>query len=257
MPEPLLALDEWLLKTTFAGGVVLLMGALWMAFTRQPVQRQRIGEFALLAALLVALPAALPTWWSMPGASSNSATNKALFGQPLSSARTPPATDNQDYLATNNDNENSEFAERLESIIAYALRLEEKEENDAARITGPIDNASDGSCTKGSVLIIWGKWVLRVIGYSYLGLVVVLLIRCSIGYYGLWRFWRQRRPAPAHVHAALAELEPDPAHRPRIGVNSLVHGPVSYGLWKPTILLPPRSVMRAIRRNFDGSLPMN
>ena len=76
-------------------------------------------------------------------------------------------------------------------------------------------------------------------GFGYLGLVAVLLIRCSIGYYGLWRFWRQRRPAPAHVHAALAELEPDPAHRPRIGVNSLVHGPVSYGLWKPTILLPP------------------
>jgi len=240
MPEALHVLDEWLLKTTLAGGVVLLIGTLWMAFTRQPVQRQRIGEYALLAALFVAIPAALPSWWSLPGSSSISATNKALFGQSLPSNRVPPAGDNQNYVATNNESDNDELADALESIISYyTLKTEEKEENDAARIVGPGDNVSDVSCTKGSLITLWTQWALRIVGFAYLGLVVVLLIRCSIGYYGLWRFWRQRRPAPAHVHAALAELEPDLAHRPRIGVNSLVHGPVSYGLWKPTILLPP------------------
>lgn len=240
MPEALHVFDGWLLKTTLAGGVVLLIGTLWMAFTRQPVQRQRIGEFALLAALLVAIPAALPSWWSLPGASTHSATNKALFGQPFSPNRVPPVTDNQAQVTGNHENESDDLAETLESIISlYTFKTEEKEENDGANICVPNDNASDSNCTKGGVFTLWGRWVLRIIGITYMTLVSVLLIRCSIGYYGLWRFWRQRRPAPAHVHAALAELEPDVAHRPRIGVNSLVHGPVSYGLWKPTILLPP------------------
>lgn len=240
MPEALLVFDEWLLKTTLAGGVVLLIGTLWMAFTRQPVQRQRIGEFALLAALLVAIPAALPSWWSLPGASTSSTTNKALFGHSLSSSRVPASTDGQEYLTINN-NETNENDDAYDSILSfYTLKTEEKEENDAAKVMTPGDNASENNCsTKGSIIAVWGRWILRFIGFTYLTLVFVLLIRCSIGYYGLWRFWRQRRPAPAHVHAALAELEPIFAHRPRIGVNSLVHGPVSYGLWKPTILLPP------------------
>jgi len=241
MPEALLALDGWLLKTTLAGGVVLLIGTLWMAFTRQPVKRQRIGELALLAALLVALPAAMPSWWSLPG--STSTTSKTLFGNALPSQRLNGSSIDADKLyAAIDQNETEEEWDPIELVdYLYTLRVEEKEENDAA-IVNPSDNAIEHNCTQGDSSPLfpqWGRWILRLIGFAYMGLVAVLLIRCSIGYYGLWRFWRQRRPAPAHVHAALAELEPDPAHRPRIGVNSLVHGPVSYGLWKPTILLPP------------------
>src|SRR5882672_1324280 len=104
MPEALLAFDGWLLRTTLAGGVVLLIGTLWMAFTRQPVQRQRIGELALLAALLVALPAALPTWWSLPGGG-QSTTNKVLFGQSSSSHRLPPFASDHDKLMIVHDHE--------------------------------------------------------------------------------------------------------------------------------------------------------
>ena len=114
MPEALHGFDQWLLKSTLAGGVVLLIGTLWMAFTRQPVQRQRIGELALLAAILVAIPAALPSWWALPGASANSATNKAIFGQPFSSNRVASTPDNLSYVATNNDNESAILNETLE-----------------------------------------------------------------------------------------------------------------------------------------------
>lgn len=244
MSEAMLAFDEWLVRTSLAGGVVLLIGTLWMAFTRQPVQRQRIGELALLAALLVALPAALPTWWSIPGAGQSSTTSKVLFGQANSSTRHNPfGNDNDQGLATYGRSEMGDEQDALDFIdYLYASRMEDPDENDVSILVGPRENSTESNCTHGessSFVTSWGLWVLRLIGLGYIGLVVVLLLRCSIGYYGLWRFWRQRRPAPAHVHTALAELEPDPAHRPRIGVNSLVHGPVSYGLWKPTILLPP------------------
>src|SRR5207248_46568 len=94
----------------------------------------------------------------------------------------------------------------FEYIDSCYARVVEKDENDTATTTGPIDNNSEWSNIHGessSFVTVWGRWALRLIGFAYLGLVAALLIRCSIGYYGLWRFWRQRRPAPAHVHAAL------------------------------------------------------
>lgn len=244
MPEAFSSFDEWLLRTTVGGGVVLLIGTLWMILSRQPAQRQRIGELALLAALLVAVPAAFPSWWSIPGTTGDSATKRVLFGNGFGTkeARHSPfgndsqqlaKVDGEDYFL---DEENIAFV-----TMMHELQLDLEDLESAGVAVLPSKTIED-NCTKGSeapISLSWLWWTLRAIGLAYLGLVVALLIRCSIGYYGLWRYWRMRRPAPAHVHQTLAELEPDLSRRPRIGVNSLVHGPVSYGLWKPTILLPP------------------
>jgi hypothetical protein len=63
MHETMPWLEAWFLRTALSGGLVLLAGFVWMALTRQPARRQRIGELALLSSLLVALPAAFPAWW--------------------------------------------------------------------------------------------------------------------------------------------------------------------------------------------------
>lgn len=251
MPEALFSLDGWLLRTTLAGGIVLFIGSVWMLLTRQPVQRQKIGESALLAALLVALPAALPAWWSLPGTESSSATNRAIFKSSLTDnpSDKPAKPEKNDGTFAASLDRNEDDAELFE-IVGLLQTLPQNDTVDGSRQDGgviyqevPPSECEPAKCkTKGITIPlsiqIW-TWTMRGIGLTYLTLVAVLLIRCSIGYYGLWRYWRNRRPAPAHVHTALAELEPDPALRPRIGVNALVHGPVSYGLWKPTILLPP------------------
>ncbi|MBL8825050.1 MAG: hypothetical protein JNJ77_20850 [Planctomycetia bacterium] len=249
MPDALFSLDGWLLRTTLAGGIVLFIGSVWMLLTRQPVQRQRIGESALLAALLVALPAALPAWWSLPGTEAASPTNRALFNGNLSDhLNVQPAKPEKKESAFANSLELAEQDAELFEIVGLLQSLKNDDGSDASHQDGgviyqetPPAEAETAKCkVKGlSFSMQFWTWTLRGIGVTYLTMVLVLLIRCSIGYYGLWRYWRHRRPAPAHVHTALAELEPDPALRPRIGVNSLVHGPVSYGLWKPTILLPP------------------
>jgi len=238
------ALDGWLLKTTLGGGVVLLAGALWMLISRQPAKRQRIGELALLFALLVALPAAMPAWWSLPGAVKSSIPPASSGGAVTREAPTPeePLTD----LSLFNEQDSHDTFEILQVLGI----LDERNEPVPVQAAGNVDlvqqpgGDDEASPAAGAALLSsgdnpWFRWGLRAYGVVYLGFVLFLLGRCGVGYYGLWRYWRTRRPAPAHVHAALAELEPDEARRPRIGVCPQVHGPVSYGLWKPTILLSP------------------
>lgn len=242
VPDSLFALDSWLLRTTLGGGVVLLIGSLWMLLTRQPAQRQRIGELALLAALIVSLPAAFPAWWSLPGTEPNSRTNKALFGKNVS-ANQPvrqEIVDSDLYIARDGMEEDDAELD----LVTLLQTIQQGEEKDALKKDANLQHPEKNTETdvKGMIVptsIGAFRWTLRLIGLAYLGLAIALLIRCSVGYYGLWRYWQQRRPAPAHVHAILNELEPDTTLRPRIGVNHLVHGPVSYGLWKQTILLPP------------------
>ncbi|MFO0814756.1 MAG: M56 family metallopeptidase [Gemmatales bacterium] len=247
VPDSIYAVDGWLLRTTLAGGIILLVGSLWMLLTRQPAQRQRLGELSLLAALLVALPAALPTWWSIPSFDQHPATQKAIFGNSHQSAQDTLPRDEQALqkvlVAAQDYWEDGDLPEIDILTLLNSLPAEktQPQQDDANTIKQP--ERQNDSDTKGLAIpftsTAWFRWTLRTIGIAYIGLVLLLLARCTLGYYGLWRYWRQRRPAPAHVHSALAELEPNPARRPRIGVNNLVHGPVSYGLWKPTILLPP------------------
>lgn len=246
LPDTSWALDNWLLRTTLAGGVVLCLGSLWMVFTRQPSHRQRIGEIALLTALLVALPAALPGWWSLPGTQQSNATQRAIFGQLPFQNQNPSKPVELVEVPLDGNQYALEEDEAVEIDVAALIKAVQEEQEalnqkDGKSLVIPDTNDID---TKGSVAPVtsarWFRWTTRILGIGYLGLVVVLLGRCVIGYYGLWRYWRLRRPAPAHVCTALAELEPDEARRPRIGVNPLVPGPVSYGLWKPTILLPPK-----------------
>lgn len=230
------SLDGWLIRTTIAGGVVLLAGALWMLISRQPAQRQRIGELALLFALLVALFAALPTWWSL----SPSKTELALADD-TQVTRTSSTHDH--YLPPRNDNNGPGWDDEEYFEIISLLEFVQAEHNTVKEDPKPCVQSSNECTEPSSSWSFMGQtilvWTIRILGAIYLLLVGTFLIRCGCGYYGLWRYWRQRRPAPAHVIRVLEELAPNPQLQPRIGVCSFVHGPVSYGIWKPTILLPP------------------
>src|SRR5215211_1316887 len=112
MQAALSALDGWLLKTTLGGGAVLLVGALWMLLSRQPVKRQRIGELALLFALLVALPAALPGWWSLPG----TIKSDFLAGQPTAGHDVVSSSQCRDDLHYKDEFESGEEFELYELL---------------------------------------------------------------------------------------------------------------------------------------------
>jgi Zn-dependent protease with chaperone function len=59
-------LAVWLLRTAAGGGLLLLACWLWQRRLKEPALRQRLGEWAVAAALVVAVTAALPAWLSIP-----------------------------------------------------------------------------------------------------------------------------------------------------------------------------------------------
>src|SRR5688572_2576015 len=77
---------DWLVQTAVAGGVLLLVGAVFMAIARQPARRQRLGELALAGSLLAAGLAALPSW--LPYSLPLLPATKATASTPLSDSMT-------------------------------------------------------------------------------------------------------------------------------------------------------------------------
>src|SRR5262245_42552623 len=66
MHDWLLTAAAWWAGTALGGGAVWLAGCGLMRLTRDPSSRQRVGEIAVVAALLVAVLRLGPTWLALP-----------------------------------------------------------------------------------------------------------------------------------------------------------------------------------------------
>ena len=66
MDEFLVNAAGWWLGTAIGGGLILLAACGVMRLLKQPAARQRVGEWAVLAALLVAVLRLGPTWLTVP-----------------------------------------------------------------------------------------------------------------------------------------------------------------------------------------------
>lgn len=208
--------DAWMSRTALAGGVLLLLGLLGMLFFRQPARRQRWGELAVLSSLLVAILAALPAWWGLAAATTPSAPKPATV-EPA-----PPAP--LDFVE-----------EPTEApIIVGLLDADEMEwlaEEGEQPLAAPESLASAAAETR---RIPW----LTIVAVVYATLMLVLLLRCLVGYFALWRMCKNAHAAPARVRKLLAELTPAGQPVPLLAVTDRLRTPVSFGLRRPTILLP-------------------
>src|SRR5207302_149666 len=66
MQDWLLSVAAWWGGTALGGGLVLLVGCWLMSRMREPAARQRIGEIAVVAALVVAVARLGPAWLTVP-----------------------------------------------------------------------------------------------------------------------------------------------------------------------------------------------
>jgi hypothetical protein len=220
--------EEWLVRSSLAGGVLLLVGVLLMWLTPQPARRQRIGELALGSSLLVAILCALPAWspWSIP-----------LLHEPTKTGGPPAERDA--LVVTPVEDDALKLPVWTDERLLLAVRPEESAVTDASlalattltvaapEVEGEQTDEGPGWQTTLSVFVA---------GY---GMMMVLLFgRCLLGHIGLRRMWSASSSPSPPVARLFAHLTQGWWLRPRLGVSSRVALPVSFGLWRPTVLIP-------------------
>ncbi len=240
---------KWLAHSALGGGLLLLLGVLLMRLTPRPARRQRLGELALLSSLLVAglclFPAYVP--WALPLLPAET--------EPLP-APAPPAqrpTETLEVfigpaLVMQTDPLGRNVAVPLEWLDAPAEAMPanrppaggfvalDMPRHDSSRL--PDDGPLMGDGSSGSSFWSWPS-LLPWFGAAYLVIAVGLLARCLIGHVGLHRLVRASVPPSPEVERLFEALTRGWKERPRLRICQWVSMPVSFGLRRPTILLPP------------------
>ena len=218
------AVLSWLMRTTLGGGLVLLIGWFLLSRLSGHLNRQRLGEASVIAALLVAVSGLLPSWLEVPlpviGLSSGVEPGPSRTGatEPLLIARevSPPA---------------EEFAEVMALPLGDVQPVEQAtppgEANPGKPSPGTTPSWSLTGWLLGAYALLAGfmvsRWVLA-------NLAVAWLVRPS-------------KPIPPHLQEVFEEMATDTGSRLRISTRA--QSPFSYGLFRPTVVLPHDLVDKA------------
>jgi beta-lactamase regulating signal transducer with metallopeptidase domain len=213
MYELLLQASDWWLGTAVGGGLVLLVGCVLMLSARNPATRQRLGEVAVFAALLVAGLRLLPSW--LPGC-------------------LPPL----DFAGSAVASPSKMAPPRLESPDVWkALPVED--ENAYVVLNGPTIRPNEAASEMVSLQTWTWRDVTAATAAAYLLVAAVLACRWLLGHWALGRLLRQARPAGPRIRRlfttmAVGAVWPFPCLR----LSRRLRAPVCFGLRRPAVLLP-------------------
>ncbi len=229
MRELLLSAANWWLGTALGGGAILLAACLLMRRVSQPAARQRLGEWAVLAALLVAALRLGPSWLEVSWRVEPAATASVL---PRETRVIPPAQPRPDDVwvlvpeTTVNDSPGIWSEDR-------GPRTEDSQPEAASNdlsatllssVLGPLSSSQN--------------WAAALMA-AYLLIATALLVRWLLAQWILARWLRQGRPASPRVRRlftamALGAVWP----LPRLLLTRRLRLPVCFGLRRPSVLLP-------------------
>jgi beta-lactamase regulating signal transducer with metallopeptidase domain len=225
---------SWLVHTVLGGDLLLL--ACWGCMRRVagPARQQRLGEYGMLAALVLAVLSLGPRWlvWHLPPAAE---PQPAVSHPPV--AVPPPAVAQAIPLPwLPPEGEPNDMTNLLGDEVHAAVPQEPAAPADHteeppihANVT-PADAAEVGAAAT--------AWLLSTLIALYSAVAGFLLLRWLWGFAMLRRLLRRAHPAsgaPARLFADMAGPRP-----PRLLISPDVGVPFSCGLWRPTIVLPAR-----------------
>jgi beta-lactamase regulating signal transducer with metallopeptidase domain len=230
MSIPWTSTAGWLLHCALGGGLVLLLTRVLMARTRQPALQQRLGEWGLAAALVVAACSLGPAWlvvrWTLPDEPATAAAPtlpRPAEPEPVPEAADAPAPDPAVIFWP------SEATGPDGALPAEELPTEPAAPAISPPPAPPPDVPAAPAPEMTAVLAF-------AVGVAYLLIAGLLLARWLLGHLAVARLLRGATPAPAEVAGLFAALAgPRP---PRLLVSRRLRVPCSCGLWRPTILLP-------------------
>lgn len=204
MQDWLVSVAAWWGGTALGGGMVLALGCLLMRRSREPAARQRVGEVAIIAALLVAVLRMGPSWLPMP-----------LPSLAAAHAAEPRST--------------------LPAELTTFVVLSPPEVIDAPQpahqplaAPAPVRDAD------------WNfSVVVQLATAVYVSIVAAFLLRWMLGQWSLSRLRRDARPASPDarglfVRMAGRKLWPQPL----LGLSQRLSLPIAFGLRRPAVLLP-------------------
>src|SRR5262245_2960238 len=221
MDEFLVHAAGWWLGTAIGGGLILLAACGVMRLMKQPAARQRVGEWAVLAALLVAVLRLGPTWLSLPWESAAHA--EALPSDVYDWVAEPRPMDVQPVLPL----EKLPLSPAPADVEVFVGRLRDLPPQPPA---GPPPHAAPA--------LDWRPLAAGLTGIC-LVIAVVLLARWVLGQWALSRLLRQAKPAPFRLRRlftamAAATLWPLPG----LFQTRRVRMPICFGLRRPAVVLP-------------------
>jgi len=252
MNETSLRSGEWLPHIVVGGGLLLLLVHLLMRRTRQPARSQYLGEWGMAAALLLAGLSLGPSWLRVPllrpQSPSGVERQPILHRDALASLRYPLAEEHAACLIRADEEQDAVLDERNEPQSAHWLEVSSSGDGAVRALALPIAEPSLGAIgevpSRSLLLTSAARWVedakdfLPWLGLAYAVVAVVLLGRWLVGYLALWHLLRTAGPAPGTALRLFRRMTGRP-HRPRLLVSAQIRAPLSCGLFRPTVVIPP------------------
>jgi beta-lactamase regulating signal transducer with metallopeptidase domain len=209
------AVAGWLIQMALGGGLVLLLARLVMAHVGAPAARGRLGEVGVLSALLLGALALGPRWLpiALPGwaAPASPVVSKAEPVRPAVPA--PLEMPFDEFPGIEPDCPPADLLQPVAPPEAASIP--------ATAVTQEVD---------------WRQWIVTALLAGYAGVAGLFLLRWLLAHAALAWLLRGARPAPASVAEILEELAP--GRKSRLVVSPRVRVPFSYGLLRPTMVLP-------------------
>lgn len=196
----------WLLRITLGGGALLFFAWLAQRWVRDPLRQQRLGEWAVAAALVVAGVGLAPAWLVLRVLPAEPAP------EPVAKAEEPDEP--VDW-----------------QLIAFVPAEVQQEEPVPAAVVAPAEPARPA-------------WTLsQIVVWVYGAVAAVFLGRWLLANFAVWWLLRSRRPVSPALAELFAEMAWP--RRARLVVSDRVDMPFSVGLVRPTVVLPVALVERA------------
>jgi Zn-dependent protease with chaperone function/TolA-binding protein len=206
----------WLVQLALGGGLLLLLARLVMTRIGAPSARGKLGELGVLSALLLGALALGPRW--LPVAVPGWAVSAPLAQRtetPLPIEPTVPELFEEDWAVVDLPEVPNPAAPRESAAVA------------------PNPQPVSGN-------VAWSERVVQALLLGYATVAGLFLVRWLLAHAALAWLLRGATPAPAPVIEILDELSPPRGSR--LVVSSRIRVPFSYGLLRPTMVLPESMV---------------
>lgn len=224
MSEVFSGAGGWWLGSALGGGAVLLICGLLMRRTTAPAARQRLGEWGIVAAVLVAVLRMAPSWISVPDPWPTAESKCEEC--PIAIAVTP-MSDNPQVAWTYRPTDVVTDAPTLMANLPQAV---------------PVENPVVECRTASN----WTIGVLDGLLVGYGALAAFFLCRWLLGLWGLARILRRARPAPANIQNIFDQMVAETGQRQiRLCVSDRIPVPMCCGLRRPTVVMPAPLIAQA------------